>query len=383
MLSILIGSVGCLAGVMGLFYFPAYLISAVLLGISAAWFPVANAAVNYCEGQSGYAMLTTKKYLFLLIIFAGLLFSLTQPLNLKISLVLAEYTLVYVAAYHTVSHYPSYEIDFNELRKQTFSFKEVGLFFIFLLVLILLWGIQLWVTPNWISLGILLAASLFLLATWLLSRPSKKGQLPSWLNVLAFVNGMCTNFILLVSVIYVSVMFGKEQLMNDLYSPYILGILCAGFFSKLLSRVFVRSTPIATHIVGLVLALCLLLLPELFPLGILLLSCCINGLSSLLDQAYGACPSLQSDQRFLANYSTQTKGSITQQLLMLFGLWLIMQEKEFSVHTVFQVTRDQLQNIATQSLVRALYFTSIIGFIVLFLGSLWLFLKRSHLKSID
>lgn len=174
-LSILMGGTGCLVGVMGLFYFPAYLLSAVLLGISASWFPVANATVNYHEKQQGYSALTGKKYVFLILIFTGLVFSLLQPLAIKIPLVLAEYTLLYVAAYHTVSHYPTYEIDFNEVDKRSISIKELSLFLSFFVLLILIRSARLLFDIRLLNLGIILASGLFLVTAWAVSHQKKSG----------------------------------------------------------------------------------------------------------------------------------------------------------------------------------------------------------------
>lgn len=380
-LSILMGGTGCLVGVMGLFYFPAYLLSAVLLGISASWFPVANATVDYHEKQQGYSALTGKKYVFLILIFTGLVFSLLQPLAIKIPLVLAEYTLLYVAAYHTVSHYPTYEIDFNEVDKRSISLKELSLFLSFFVLLILIRSARLLFDIRLLNLGIILASGLFLATAWAVSHQKKKWYLPSWLNVLTFANGMCTNFILLFGAMYISLDFGTGQLMTYLYIPYIIGILFSGLFSQLLARLFVGIEPITTHILGLVGAFFLLLLPAFFPAGVLLLSCCLNGLSELLNQAYFRCTSLKKDQRLLAKYSTQTKGSITHQLLLMSSLWLLVKEKGLSVETVFQLTSHQIQNTAAQQLIKIVHITSVIGFIMLFLIILFLFLKRNSSKS--
>lgn len=379
-LSILIGGTGCLVGVMGLFYFPAYLPAAVLLGISASWFPVTNAVVNHREGQSGYTSLTGKKYIFLFLIFGGIIFSLMQPLAIKIPLVLAEYTLLYVAAYHTVSHYPTYEIDFNELDRRTLSVKELGLFFSFFLVLLLLRFMRLWFDTRLLNLTIILTSNLFLLVTWAVSYQRKKGPLPFWLNVLAFANGMCTNFILLFGGIYVSMVFGTDRLMPYLYVPYIIGILFVNFFSQLLTRLFIQTKPLVLYVLGISVAFCLLSFPTLFPVGVLLLSCSINSLSEWLNQESFDGGTFSQDQRILANYRMQAKGSITYQLLSVTSLWLFIKTKGLTVETVFQLTNHQLQNVVAQQLINTIYLLSILGLILLFLSSLFLFFKRNDSK---
>lgn len=365
-ISILIGVVGCLVGVMGHFYFPAYLLSSVLLGLSAAWLPAANTTVNYHEKQQGYSVLTGKKYLFILLILAGVIASLTIKSDWRIPIVLAEYTLLYVAAYHTVTHYPDYEIDFNEVDQQVVSVKEFVLFLIFFTLLLFIRSARLLFDPQLLDIAIIGFSGLFLIAAWYLNQQRKTWKLPLWLNVLTFVNGMCINFLLLFGTFYISLRLGTDRLAANLYAPYILGIILAGFFIKFLYRLFPKTDPKVVHIGSFIVSLFLLLFPRLFPVGIFLLSCCISATGSFLNRNYYQNDVLPKDQRIITKYSTQTKGSVTHQLLLMSGLWVLSKEANLPVQTILQIKGSRASSPVVLHVIEQAHVISIFVLILAF-----------------
>ncbi|HBK5907731.1 TPA: hypothetical protein LLE00_001674 [Enterococcus faecium] len=64
MIALLIGGAGSLLGILGVFYFPLFYFSSVLLGLSAAWLVPANTTVNFHEKTQGFINMDGKKYLF-------------------------------------------------------------------------------------------------------------------------------------------------------------------------------------------------------------------------------------------------------------------------------------------------------------------------------
>lgn len=380
-ISILLGGAGCLIGVLGQFYFPAYLFSAVLLGISASWLPAANTTVNYHEKRQGYSALTGRKYLFILLIFGGVIASLMLTKELRIPLVLGEYTLLYIAAYHTVTHYPDYEIDFNEVNQQVISVKEFFLFLFFFVLLLFIRSARLLFDPQLLDVGIIGFSILFLIAGWYLNSQRKIWKLPLWLNLLTFANGMCMNFLLLFGTFYVSLRLGIDRLTATLYVPYILGIIGSAFVIKFLYRMFPKVDPKIVHLSGFILSLFLLLFRPIFPVGIFLLSCFISATGNFLNQQYYQEEILPQDQRIITKYSTQTKGSVTHQLLLMSVLWLLAKQAQLPVKTVLQITAHRTHNPAALQLVEHVHVISIVGLTLFFTFILYEVVKHEQNES--
>ncbi|WP_430607037.1 hypothetical protein IGJ55_000086 [Enterococcus sp. AZ170] len=379
-ISILIGGAGCLLGVMGQFYFPAYLFSAVLLGLSASWLPAANTTVNYHEKRQGYSVLTARKYLFIILILAGVISSLTLTKELRIPLILGEYTLLYIAAYHTVTHYPDYEIDFNEVDQQVIAIKEFFLFLVFFALLLFIRSARLLFDPQLLDAGIIGFSVLFLISAWYLNRRRKTWKLPLWLNLLTFGNGMCMNFLLLFGTFYVSLRLGASRLTVNLYVPYILGIVASAFVIKLLYRLFATLDPKTVHVGGFIFSLFLLLFRPLFPIGVFLLSCLISATGNFLNRSYYQEEILPQDQRIITKYSTQTKGSVSHQLLLMSILWLLAKQAHLPVKTVLQITAHRTQNPGALQLVEHIHIISIVGLILFFSFILYTMIK-SNIKQ--
>ncbi|MTD40317.1 hypothetical protein GIX45_17175 [Erwinia sp. CPCC 100877] len=358
-IAILLGGAGSLIGIMGQFYFPLYLVSAILMGVSASWLPAANTTVNYHEKQQGTAYSIKNKYFFILLILGGLLASLALGNEWRIPVVFAEYTLLYAAAYHTVTHYADYVIDFNEVDQQTISVKELFLFFIFFILLLLIRSARLLFEPDLLTVAIIGFSIVFVLAAWLLNRQRKNWQLPLWLNLMTFGNGMCMNFIFLFGTFYVALRFGAEHLVVRLYIPYMLGIIAAAFFTKFFYRLFSKVAPKVIHAGAFIVSLTLLLFQPLFSIGVFFLSCSISAASSFLNRLYYQETVLPKESRIITKYSTQTKGSITHQLLLMSGLWLMVKEEHLPVQVVLQITAHRTANPAAIRLVEMIHLLSV------------------------
>lgn len=101
-------------------------------------------------------------------------------------------------AYHTISHYPRYELDFKEMKTTIFVTKEFVLFIVFFVLLFLLRNARLLVEPELFDLTIYVFLFLFVLAAFYLGRGKKNWQFPSWLNLMNFLSGMVGNFLFFV-----------------------------------------------------------------------------------------------------------------------------------------------------------------------------------------
>jgi hypothetical protein len=365
-IAILLGGAGSLIGIMGQFYFPLYLISAVFVGLSASWLPAANTTVNFHEKQQGTALSIKNKYLYILLILGGLLASLALGNEWRIPLIFAEYTLLYVGAYHTVTHYADYVIDFNEVDQQTISIKELFLFFFFFILLLLIRSARLLFEPDLLTMAIIVFSVVFILAAWLFNRQWKNWQLPLWLNLLTFGNGMCMNFVFLFGTFYVALRFGAAYLVLRLYIPYILGVLAAALFMRLLYQLLPKFEPKVIHAGAYIISLFLLLFPSFFSLGVFFLSCSMNATSSFLNRVYYQETILPKESRIITKYSTQTKGSITHQLLLMSVLWLMVKEEHLPVQVVLQITAHQANSAIAIQLVEVIHLLSVSALLLFF-----------------
>lgn len=127
MVSLLIGGIGSFLTLIGALHFTFYLFGSIFLGLSAAWLPPANTSVTYLEKSKGFQTMSSHRYLAALIVLVPLFFGTTLSLPLQAVIVPSIVTFYFVCAYHTVKHYPHYEMDFKELTKQFFFYFRTNL----------------------------------------------------------------------------------------------------------------------------------------------------------------------------------------------------------------------------------------------------------------
>lgn len=191
-------------------------------------------------------------------------------------------------------------------------------------------------------------------------------KLPLWLNLLTFANGMCMNFLLLFGTFYVSLRLGIDRLTANLYVPYIIGIIGSAVVIKFLYRLFPKVDVRIVHLGGFIFSLFLLLFRPLFPIGIFLLSCFISATGNFLNQKYYQEENLPQDTRIITKFSTQTKGSVTHQLLLMSILWLLAKQAQLPVKTVLQITAHRTHNPVALQLVEHVHIISIIGLMLFY-----------------
>ncbi|WP_165004208.1 MULTISPECIES: MFS transporter [unclassified Enterococcus] len=329
MISLLIGGAGSLVGIFGMFYFPLFYFSSVLLGLSAAWLVPANVTVNRHEKQQGYVNMKGSKYFFALFLLFILFRAIELPYPLQAGVTLSLYTVFYIMAYHTVSHYPRYELDFKDIKKNLVVTKELVLFAVFFVLLFVLRNARLLVDTKLFDFAIFGFLLLFIVLTFYLGRARKNWKLPDWLNLLTFLNGMIGNFLFLFSTIYIGRVYGFDKIAMHMYVPYITGMLLAKILGQSVLR-RVSSSPVVLQLAGMLFSLFVLLIPHGFIVGLFLLSFWHAVTGSWLNQEYYAIETaIPADRRVITKYTTQNKGSVIHQFLlmtMLFGTAYLMDE---------------------------------------------------------
>jgi hypothetical protein len=314
--ALLMGGVGAFAGILGVYYFPFFYLSGSLLGLSASWLVPTNRTVNLHEKNLGFTNMTRKKMPFALFLLILLLVVMEWSGTRKLIAAFGLYTLFYIMAYHTVTHYPRYSIDFKQMNAKVIAYKELVLFLLFFLLLFLLRNARLLANIQLLDWAIYGFFVLFLGAVFYLGRGKKHWKLPSWLNVLTFLNGMLGNFVFLFGALYLGSLYGTEALIRYLYLPYLAGMILSMLLGN---RMLQRFSPNAVLVLlgGLAFSLFVLLFPQSFVFGLFLLSFWQSLTSSWLNQRYAQEPSLAVDQRMIAKFTTQNKGSVTHQFVMM------------------------------------------------------------------
>ena len=348
--TLMMGGTGSLLGILGVFYFPLFYFSSVLLGLSAAWLVPANITVNFHEKTQGFINMDGKKYLFAAIWLFILYQAIGLPAPTQIAASFTIYTLFYVMAYHTVSHYPRYELDFKDIKRNLVATRELVLFLVFFGLLFLLRNARLLFDERLFDLAVYGFLVLFIVFVFVLGHQKKEWKLPSWLNLFTFLNGMLGNFLFLFSSFYVGILYGLEKLPFYMYFPYAAGLIAAKIVGPLILKRLSWS-PLATQLLGLSSSLLVLLIPNGFAIGVFLLSFwhVVTG-SWLNKEYYQTDVAIPMDRRIIAKYTTQNKGSVIHQFLLMTLLFILAKEMGEPIHLLLIMLNHGAVPIASAQL---------------------------------
>lgn len=360
MVALLVGGIGSFLTLMGTLNFTFYLFGSLFLGVSAAWLPPANTSVNLFEKSKGFQSMSSRRYLVALIILLPLFFGTMIALPLQAVIVPSIVTLYFVCAYHTVKHYPHYEMDFKELTKHVFSFSELTWFILFFIALFLLRSGRLLFDESMLNGAIILFSGIFMFAVVIVHQVKDRWKLPLWQNALTFLNGMLGNFIFLFGAFYVAVYKGAASQGLYLFLPYLLGVIGSLVLAGKVRKSF--KNDLIVQLIGLTVGLLLLSVRVLFPLAIFVLTFFQKGTSSWLNRLYYQTESIDKQQRITAKYSTSNKGSITHQFILMFLMLIALQIKDLPDKDIFLLrSLHTTEILATMDIVK---FASIIILLV-------------------
>ncbi|MGO3603372.1 MAG: hypothetical protein ACTIOK_08150 [Enterococcus malodoratus] len=360
MVALLVGGIGSFLTLMGALNFTFYLFGSLFLGVSAAWLPPANTSVNLFEKSKGFQSMSSRRYLVALIVLLPLFFGTMIALPLQAVIVPSIVTLYFVCAYHTVKHYPHYEMDFKELTKHVFSFSELTWFILFFIALFLLRSGRLLFDESMLNGAIILFSGIFMFAVVIVHQVKDRWKLPLWQNALTFLNGMLGNFIFLFGAFYVAVYKGAASQGLYLFLPYLLGVIGSLVLAGKVRRSF--KNDLMVQLIGLTVGLLLLSVRVLFPLAIFVLTFFQKGTSSWLNRLYYQTESIDKQQRITAKYSTSNKGSITHQFILMFLMLIALQIKDLPDKDIFLLrSLHTTEILATMDIVK---FASIIILLV-------------------
>lgn len=364
MVSLLAGGIGAFLTLIGALHFTFYLFGSIFLGLSAAWLPPANTSVNFFEKSKGFQTMSSRRYLVALIVLLPLFLGTTLTFPIQAVIVPSIVTLYFVCAYHTVKHYPHYEMDFKELTKHVFSLSELVWFVLFFIALFLLRSGRLLFSESMLNNAIILFAGIFMAAIVVVNQVKNRWKLPLWQNALTFLNGMLGNFIFLFGAFYVAVYKGAATQGTYLFLPYLLGVISSLVLAGKVRQAF--KNELLVQLVGLAAGLLLLSVRPLFPVAIFILTFFQKGTSAWLNRLYYQTDTIEAQQRLTAKYSTSNKGSITHQFILMFLMLVTLQLKNLPVKDIFL-----LRSLHTPEILATMDVVKFISIIILLIG-LWL-----------
>lgn len=353
MVSLLIGGIGSFLTLIGALHFTFYLFGSIFLGLSAAWLPPANASINFFEKSKGFQTMSSRRYLIALIVLAPLFYGTTLAFPIQSVIVPSVITLYFICAYHTVKHYPHYEMDFKELTKHVFSISELTWFILFFVALFLLRSGRLLFNESLLNNAIILFAGIFMVAVVVVNQVKSRWKLPLWQNALTFLNGMLGNFIFLFGAFYVAVYKGAASQGLYLFLPYLLGVISSLVLAGKVRQSF--KNELNVQLAGLAAGLLLLSIRFLFPVAIFVLTFFQKGTSAWLNRLYYQTESIEAQQRLTAKYSTSNKGSITHQFILMLLMLVTLQAKNLPIKDIFLLrSLHSSEILATMDIVKFL-----------------------------
>ena len=364
MVSLLAGGIGAFLTLIGALHFTFYLFGSIFLGLSAAWLPPANTSVNFFEKSKGFQTMSSRRYLVALIVLLPLFLGTTLTFPIQAVIVPSIVTLYFVCAYHTVKHYPHYEMDFKELTKHVFSLSELVWFVLFFIALFLLRSGRLLFSESMLNNAIILFAGIFIAAIVVVNQVKNRWKLPLWQNALTFLNGMLGNFIFLFGAFYVAVYKGAASQGTYLFLPYLLGVISSLVLAGKVRQAF--KNELLVQLVGLAAGLLVLSVRPLFPVAIFILTFFQKGTSAWLNRLYYQTDTIEAQQRLTAKYSTSNKGSITHQFILMFLMLVTLQLKNLPIKDIFL-----LRSLHTPEILATMDVVKFISIIILLIG-LWL-----------
>ena len=344
MFSFWMGLIGALFGVLGALYFPLFIISAILMGLSTAFIKPVFTMVNFHKhdqkktaGSSG----KKKGSLFpLAFVVVFLLALMALPGKIQTVCVMLLYLVLFIMAIYAESRDPEYKFHIVHLKDFAVSLKGAVIFIIFFVSLAALRIARRTLDARELDLVAIWFSIAFLIAILIVFLKRKRAKLPLWLNIISLANGMCGNFLFIFGSFYIGAMYGINAATAQVYIPFVLGMGAAMAFSGKVQQMFRSVSPVVVQTVGLCISLVLLMTPLFFPISIFLVSFFFSGTSSWLDRKYYDTKSLPYERRLISKYTMQDIGSITYQFLIAVLILLIFQFYRLPTTAFFTLTEN-------------------------------------------
>ncbi|MBE4726726.1 hypothetical protein [Leuconostoc citreum] len=329
--SLYVGTLGSMFGIIGNFFPEFYMISAFFLGLSAAWLPTANTSINFLNIKSHLLLAKNKYFTVLTLILIG--YILFVPSKNSFIIFFVFYTFLYLIAIMTISTINQYAVDSHDL--ESYSYRYLGLFVVFFVLIFSLRSSRLMnniMQFDYFIWGSLLLAIILIVSKLFFHRLPQR-RVPNVLSYIAIINGALGNYLFLFASLYVAGYYGHDDLFIRFYIPYVVGI----FIAPIINKVLVKNNH-HTIFTMILVGLSMMFLRPLFSLGILVLSTTKGCLNSKLNHFYVQQNNLPSDKRIWVKNTIQSTGSIIYQFIIMITGSLIVTDHNHSIKELLTVT---------------------------------------------
>ncbi|MBM7544485.1 hypothetical protein JOC59_001202 [Weissella beninensis] len=363
-LAIYCGLMGAVFGLLGLVVPGLASIAGGLLGLSAAWLPMANATINAFKQENALVSSKRKDATGLFLILLGS--ALGLPLQASLIVFFCVYGLMYLCSLFAIAKVRDYKITSHEL--EGYSYWYLSLFGGFFCLIFALRASRLLVSV--VQFDYFLYGTLFFILCVLgykfLTGSNPQRKVSRQVSMLTLVNGAVGNYLFLFSSLYIAGYYGHRQLFMLFYLPYVLGLLLASRVAKF----FDKHTQQQWALVGIVLGLLVGVSTPVMPIAILIISLFKGVLNKSLNTVYLTKNTLPKDKRMWVKYTIQGIGSILNQfILMIIGSVLVL-ESQRSIQTFFMLTSQTTATATSQALMQVwnVIATGILLLIILLYG---------------
>ena len=319
-LALYCGLLGCGFGILGILYFPGFIVAGFFLGLSGAWLPPANAAIGqYLKTRDAVLRGNMVGSLVMLILLGA---ALLLPAGFKYLVFFVIYGVMYGLALQTPNVITHYQVDADDLAET--SYRYLILFVVFFILLFGLRSSRM--LADTLAFDAVINSFFFiaLLTVGLVTFWRRKVQrnVPNQLLFLTLINGAVGNYLFLFSSLYTAAFYGHREAFFYFYLPYVLGTLLAPKGMALIGTDVKRRS-----LVGIVVGLLMIVGTPLFSIGLFIVSLFKGTLNGWLTTSYQATAPIPEDKRLWVKYTLQNIGSIlTQFLLMVLASVIILKD---------------------------------------------------------
>ncbi|MCT8388502.1 hypothetical protein D0501_00075 [Leuconostoc holzapfelii] len=365
-ISLYCGLLGCIFGMVGTLYFPAYVFAGFFLGLSGAWLPPANTVIGQYLKKNGMGVASKGLFSALILVLIGA--SLMLPSDYKNFVFFAIYGVMYVLSFQTIKIIDSYEVDSHDMEEASYLYTI--LFAVFFILLFVLRSSRLLNNAIYFDYFINSFFLIGLIGVVLISffRNKVQRHISNDLMFLTFINGAVGNYLFLFSSLYTAAYYGRNQAFLYFYLPYVLGNVLAPKFAPMLKQHVKRDS-----FIGIVGGLLIILLTPLFPIGLFIVSTFKGTLNGWLTREYSDKEVIPADKRIWVKYTLQNIGSILHQFLLMFIASVIIMKAGRSIQTFFVMTTAKWPTPESMRVMRewndvatGLVIAAIVGYILIF-----------------
>lgn len=337
------GTLGAAFGILGSVAPAMYIVAGFFLGLSAAWLPTAQTAINIFREKNHLVLAKSKAVTLLTLLIIG--YILAIPTEQALPLFFACYTVLYLMALATLASLRQYQVTSHDL--EDYSYRYLILFALFFILIFYLRASRLLmniVQFDYVIWGALcLALILIVSKIWRHRTPQRK--VPYLISYLSLINGAIGNYLFLFASLYVAGYYGHTQLVSRFYLPYVLGIFIAPVINQLLAKKDNYNLFILLFV-----SLLMMLVNPIFSLGILTLSVTKGCLNLRLNHIYMAQNQLPEDKRIWVKNTIQSTGSIIYQIIIMISGSFIVVEHHDAIRQLLVVTSQQFPSDYSRTL---------------------------------